>query len=149
LTELYEAIYNKLRTDSTLTTMISYNASTNANIYPYFSQKKMAFDHACVYGRVLVEPLYTDVGESNEYASFWRVGYITISGLSRDDQMKCSDICERAIRLISGADLSQTEFQCGDSQFDRYTTGLFFDNEQLCYRQDVRFKLTFRDKTST
>lgn len=139
--DIWKAVYTKLKSDATLTTMLGFDASTNQNIYLMNPQQSLIGSHtkALIYGRLIAERMYTgnDTHKIRRY-------FITLTSLDKENDLNCSDVLERAIEVLDNHDISIDNFHCYSCYWDAFTTPIHWDEENKVYRQDCRFRIVAR-----
>jgi hypothetical protein len=132
-------INTALTGDSTLTTLLEYNASTNLNILRFSGLKEYALDRMLLFGKLQVAD---NLNLSNSKV---RIYYLEVQTLDRTNDIILSDIIDRTIEILDNLKITETsEMLTPQIMWDGYISPTYFDNELNYYVKNTRFKMVVK-----
>ena len=134
--EVWQAIYDKLESDTVLVTMLGHGPA-NQMIHRGYNPEELGFDAAHTEGILFRQwtgvPLSAGVNVKN--LTF------LISCLSKESDIKASDVAERVIEVLDGAQLSAPGGYFYECLWDSYESGIYWSDDDDAWSQDLRFRI--------
>ena len=129
-------INTALTGDSTLTTLLGYNATSNINILRFEGLQEYKLDRMLLFGKLQAG----NVGELS--TSKVREYYLELQALDRTNDMVLSDIIDRTLEVLDDLKISETgEMLAPQIMWDGYISPTYYDNELNYYMKNIRFKM--------
>jgi len=129
-------INTALTGDSTLTTLLGYNATSNINILRFEGLQEYKLDRMLLFGKLQAG----SVGELS--TSKVREYYLELQALDRTNDMVLSDIIDRTLEVLDDLKISETgEMLAPQIMWDGYISPTYYDNELNYYMKNIRFKM--------
>ena len=135
--EVWEAIFDKLVSDTLLVNMLGHGPN-NQMIHRGYNPDNLGFDNTHTEGILYRQWTGVPIAPGVNVKDFT----FLISCLSKESDLKVSDVAERVIEVLDGAQLSAPGGYFYECLWDSYESGIDFNDEDDAWSQDLRFRIT-------
>lgn len=136
--KLWQSLWNKLSTDTTLISMTGYTTTTKT-IKRGNTTSNILFSTTVT--RAVTFQEWTDVRtERSSTCPMRDITFLLVCWGKKND-LECVQLKDYLITLLDGADLSDTNILNYHTEFDDFCSPPYFDKEELAWRIDLRFRM--------
>jgi hypothetical protein len=129
-------INSALISDSTLTTLLGYNATTNNNILRFEGLEEYALNRMLLFGKLQAGSI-SDLSTSKV-----RTYYLELQALDRTQDIILDDIIDRTLEVLDNLKIEEVdEMLAPQIMWDGYISPTYYDNELNYYIKNIRFKM--------
>jgi hypothetical protein len=135
--EVWKAIYDKLTADTLLVNMLGHDTE-HKMIQRGYNLEELGFDNnhtgGVLYRQWTGVPIALGVNIKN-------FTFIIVC-LSKESDIQATDIAERIIEVLDGANLSAPGGYFYECIWDSYDSGVYFNKDDDAWSEDLRFRIT-------